>query len=227
MIKMSINSTQFRKDMKNIVEYSFGFIDGVKAGKTLFFRNLGINVKEILEKYIDSNARVNPQALHHVYEWYQTGSKSGRLFDVTYTISNAGLSFFTNFKQSQTVKNGSNVPFYDKAKIMEEGIPVIIRPRNSDVLVFDDNGQEVFTKNPIRVENPGGQATSGSFERIIDTFFQMYFTQAFLRSSGVANYLENPIIYKKNLPSGKMQGRAKGISTGYKWITNAGVVANG
>jgi hypothetical protein len=227
MIKMSINSTQFRKDMKNIVEYSFGFVDGVKAGKQLFFRNLGVNVKEILEKYIDSNARVNPQALHHVYEWYQTGNKNARLFDVTYTISNLGLSFFTNFKQSQTVKDGSNVPFYNKAKIMEEGTPVIIRPRNSDVLVFNDNGEEVFSKAPIRVENPGGRATSGSFEKIIDTFFQMYFTQAFLRSSGMADYLENPITYKQNLSSGKIQGRSKGISTGYKWIASAGVVANG
>jgi hypothetical protein len=223
MIKMSINSKQFQKEMNNIMEYSYGFLDGVKAGKAVFLKNLGGMVKEVLEEYIDANARMNPNALHHIYEWDRTGNAGSRLFNIQYTVSNLGLSFISTFKQSTSIKNGSNVPFYDKARIMEQGIPVVIRPSRSDVLVFEEDGETVFTKNPVYVDNPGGIQTQGSFEDIFDSFFSKYFTQAFLRSTGVYDYLNNPILYKKNLRSAKKSGRSKGIETGFRWIANAGV----
>lgn len=224
MIKMAINSKQFRKDMENIMQYSYGFIEGVNRGKQMFFKNLGASVKEMLESFIDSNAKMSPETLHHIYEWYQAGNPSGRLFEVKYTVSNVGLSFYTSFKQSTTVKNGSRVPFYDKARIMEEGIPVRIEPRRSDVLVFENDGETVFTKAPVSVDNPGGSAVEGSFEKVVNLFFSSYFSQVFLRSSGILDYLDNPVVYRKNLNSGKRNGRAKGLSTGYAWIANAGVI---
>lgn len=224
MMKLVIDTRQFKKDLNNIVEYSFGYVDGVHAGKVEFFHSLGLSISEMLEKYIDSNARVNPQALNHIYEWYKVGSPNARLYDIKYTVSNLGLSFITNFKQSSSIKDGSNVPFYDKARIMEEGIPVVITPRNSDVLVFEKDGETVFTKNSVNVDNPGGDATTGAFEKVIDSFFTKYFTQAFLRSSGISSYLENPVLYKKNLTSGKKSGRSKGRDVGYRWIANAGLL---
>lgn len=220
-MRVSVDTKQFKKDMNNIVEYSLGYLDGIKAGKSVFFKNLGLNMKEVLEKYIDSNARVNPKALHHIYEWSKTGSPDARLYDINYTVSNLGLSFTTNFKQSLSIKDGSNVPFYDKARIMEQGTSVVIK---SNLLVFEEDGQTIFTKNSIVVDNPGGEATTGAFEKTIDSFFTKYFTQAFLRSSGVAQYLENPVLYKSNIASGKKIGRLKGVSVGYKWITNAGLI---
>lgn len=224
MIKLKINSRQFRKDMNNIIDYSVGFLEGVEKGKYVFFKNLGNVISELLGKFIDTSAKMDEQALHHVYEWYKTGSPSSRLFDINYTVSNVGLSFYTNFKQSQTIKNGSRVPFYNKAKIMEEGIPVRIEPVMSDVLVFEQNGETVFTKSPVLVDNPGGYRTQGSFEKVMDIFFKSYFSQAFMRSSGILDYLNNPVLYKKNLSLGKKGGRSKGLSTGYTWIANAGVI---
>jgi len=226
MMNLKVNTKKFTQDMNNIVQYSFGFIEGIQQGKKIFFNNLGTNTSDMLNKYIDSSARTNPQALHHIYEWYQVGSPEARLYDIKYTVSNLGLSFMTNFKQSTSIKNGSNIPFYDKARIMEDGISVTITPKKSPVLVFEKDGETVFTKNSVTVDNPGGNATKGSFENIIDSFFTRYFTQAFLRSSGISKYLENPIVYKKDIASGKKRGKSKGISTGYKWIANAGV-ANG
>ena len=223
MISATINQKQFIKDLNNIVDYSLGFLDGIQKGKTVFLNNLGKNIKEVLELFIDSNARNNPQALHHVYEWYRTGSPDARLFDINYTISNLGLSFSSSFRQSSSIRNGSNVPFYNKAKIMEDGVPVIIQPKKSNVLVFDDNGETVFTKGPVEVLNPGGNQVQGSFENTLNIFFQKYFTQAFLRTSGIDKYLSNPTIYKKNIAKGKTGGKAVGISTGYSWIANAGV----
>lgn len=224
-MKLITNDTQFMKDLMNVIGYSEGFLEGVQNGKKSLFKNLGDSVRQQLEEFIDSNARVNPQALHHVYEWYQTGSPSARLFDIEYTVSNLGLSLKSTFTQSSSIKDGSTVPFYDKARIMEDGVPVTIRPKKSGVLVFDDNGETVFTKNPIRVQEPGGSEVRGSYEATFDSFFQNYFSQAFLSSSGMGNYLKNPTIYKRNFAASKRGGRSLGVETGIRWIMNAGVMA--
>jgi hypothetical protein len=221
----TFNSKQFKKDMNNIVNYSVGFLEGIQRGKTVFLKTLGMETVEIMKEFIDSNAKVNPQMLHHVYEWTMTGSPEARLYDISYTTSNLGLSFRSSFSQSKSIKDGSRTPFYDKARIMEEGIPVTIRPKVAQVLAFEDNGETIFTQGPVRVDNPGGTEVQGGFEKVFDMFFNRYFSQAFLRVSGVAQYLENPQVYKKDMQAGKKMGRAKGVSTGYRWIANAGVVA--
>jgi hypothetical protein len=223
MITVKLNQSKLVKDLNNIVDYSLGFISGVQKGKAIFLNNLGSSVQSILEAFIDSNARSNPQTLHHVYEWYRTGSPDARLFDIRYTVSNVGLSFYSSFRQSNTIKNGSSVPFYNKAQIMENGIPVTIVPKRSSVLAFEEDGETVFTRGPVNVDNPGGPATQNSFENTINLFFTRYFTQAFLRTSGLYDYFNNPRVYKKNLQKGRTSGKAVGVSTGYAWIVNAKV----
>lgn len=222
-MKLKVNNIQFQKDMKNIIQYSEGFLDGAKAGKILFFRNLGLEVKNILEKFIDSNASVSPQTLHHMYEWNQVGQSSGRLFSVNAVSTGYGINFTASFNQSQTIKDGSRVPFYDKARIIEFGIPVVIKPRVSNVLAFEDNGDMVFTAGPVNVTNPGGVAAQGGFEKTFNMFFSRYLSQAFLRSTGIAAYLENPLVYKSNIQQGKRMGRSAGYKTGYRWIASAGM----
>ncbi len=224
-MKPVYNAKKFKKEMNNIMNYSFGFLDGVQKGKTPFLKSLGVNTVEIMKQFVDSNARVNPEMLHHIYEWNQTGSPNARLYDISFTTSNLGLSFKSSFRQSTSIKDGSKVPFYDKARIIEDGIAVTIKPRNSEVLSFEENGETIFTKNPIRVDNPGGTEAQGGFEKVMDIFFNKYFSQSFLRTSGVAQYLENPEVYKKNLRAGQKRGKSKGVSVGYVWIANAGVGA--
>lgn len=221
-MKTTFNTRQFKKDMNNIVDYSMGFLEGIQSGKKAMLDLLGRETIQLLKEYVDSNARVNPEALQHVYEWYQSGMADGRLFDVEYTVSNLGLSVKSTFRQSTTIKDGSRTPFYDKARIMENGIPVVIKPKFVEVLSFDVNGEQIFTRTPVKVKNPGGDV-QGNYEQVFDSFFSRYFTQAFLRTSGIAQYLENPTVYKKNMSAGKRGGRAIGVSTGYRWIANAGV----
>ena len=79
------NSAQFKKEMSNIVDYSMGFLEGIQRGKTIFLKTVGLETVELMKEFIDSNARVNPDMLHHVYEWNQTGSPSARLYDISYT----------------------------------------------------------------------------------------------------------------------------------------------
>ncbi len=211
----------FEKTMNNVLNYSLGFIDGAEKAKPIFFDNLGKSVVAVLGQYIDVEARSNPSALHHVYEWYRTGSPSARLFNVTYIVNKSGLSLNSTFSQSKTASSSSNTPFYNKARIMENGVPVIIKPTSNKALVFEDGGQTVYTKKPITIRNPGGNDVAHSFERVFDQFITRYFTQAFLRASGIFDYIEKPTIYKNNFSAGAKAGRQKGISTGFKWLANA------
>jgi len=220
-MRVSLNAASFEKQLMNIADYSLGFIDGINKGKKIFFDNLGKSTIFALGQYIDSEARSNRSALHHVYEWYQTGSPEARLFDINYTVSNLGLSINSTFRQSRTIQADSNVPFYNKAKIMEEGIPVVVKPKKNSVLRFYQGGETVFVKKPITIRNPGGEEVQGSFERTFDEFMQRYFTQGFLRASGLFDYIKKPTIFKRNFAAGARSGKAKGVSTGFKWITNA------
>lgn len=222
-MKVMTSTKNFESQLNNIVNYSFGFLDGVQKGKKIFLKNLGVGTIQAMAAYVDISARGNPNALHHVYEWYQTGSPSARLFDLDYTVSNNGLTVNSRFRQSRTLKEDSNEPFYNKASIMENKVAVTITPKKSSVLVFEEGGNTIFTKGSVTVRSPGGEYVAGSFERTIDEFMLRYFKQSFLRASGLYDYIKKPTLYKQNLKSGSKLGKQKGIETGFKWIANAKV----
>lgn len=223
-MKVTFDDSQFFKEMNNVMQYSIGFLDGVEKGRTPFLENLGKSTIDTLKQYIDTMARVDERVLHHVYEWNQTGSPDARLFDINYTVNNGGLSMSSTFNQSKSIKDGSKVPFYDKARIMENGIPVVIKPKNAKVLSFESNGETVFTKNDIHVNDPGGFEAQGGFEDTFDKFFNVYFRQTFLYASGISQYLQNPYVYKANLQAGKRGGKSVGRKVGYQWMAKAGAI---
>lgn len=221
----NFNDKDFLREMNNLMDYSFGFLNGAVTGKRAFLENLGVSTIEALKQFIDSMARVEPAALHHVYEWSMTGSPDARLFDIDYTVSNLGLSIKSTFRQSTSIKAGSTVPFYNKAKIMEEGSPVTIRPKKSNFLVFtNEEGEEVFVQKPVVVENPGGSQVAGRYEQTFDTFILNYFSQSFLNASGILDKLKDLSVYKRNISSGSKMGASRGREIGYRWIVNAGVI---
>jgi hypothetical protein len=218
MINLKYRTNDFMKEMDNIVKYANGFMEGAQAGKKELLETIGERTLEILNEFIDANARTNEAVLHHVYEWNQSGSPAARLFDLEYTTVGGGLTIKSTFRQSMSVQAGSSTPFYDKARIMEQGIPVRIKPVRAQALAFEDNGEQVFTKSPVTVNNPGGQAVNGGFQQTINTFFNSYWKQSFLEASGIAQILRNPIQFKQNLPRAKAGGRAVGYDVGYRWI---------
>lgn len=217
---VTADTRSFEKIINNVIKYSEGFIEGANRAKPVFLANLGQGVIQALYQYIDSSARLNREALHHVYEWYRTGSPSARLFDLDYNIFGSNLYINSSFKQSESISNGSSTPFYNKARIMEEGVPVSIKPKKN-LLVFDVNGETVFTSKEVSVENPGGPMVEGSYQKVFNEFMTRYFTQSFLKASGIFEYISNPDIYKKTIRAGSKNGKATGISSGYKWISEA------
>jgi hypothetical protein len=214
-----MDDSKFTKDMKNITEYMIGFLDGAKAGKPNLLKNLGVVIKEILENFIDSNAKVDPESLSHVYEWYQSGSSDARLFDIIYVPSTRGLSFGFTLRQSTSIKDGSSVPFYDKARIMEEGIPVTIKPVNRQALKFDINGESIFSSKPITVNNPGGDLAQGGLKNTFTQFFTQYVSQSLMDVSGLRQHFESAMEFKQNFSSSKSGGKSLGYQVGLRWIS--------
>jgi hypothetical protein len=215
----TFDDKQFIKDMTNIIGYANGFMNGAEMGRDPLILEIGKSAIESFKQFVDSNARVDPASLQHVYEWYQAGSPDSRLFELDYYAEAGGLTINSTFSQSRSIKNGSNVPFYDKARIMEAGIPVRIEPKKSDVLVFNVDGEEVFTKNGVTVLDPGGRAAEGSYEEAFNTFFNQYFTQSYMQASGITQHLKNPKDFKTNFVSAKTGGKALGTKVGYNWIS--------
>lgn len=219
MISVKFDDKAFMRKMNNLVAYANGYVDGAVMAKPELLKIIGDRVSKSLGDYIDTMARVNPSMLHHVYEWAETGSSNARLFDLDYTVGGlGGLVFTATLTQSQSVKEGSTTPFYDKARVMEYGIPVKISPKNASALSFNDNGEQVFTKKPVVVSKPGGEAVEGQLENTFDEFFSVYLSQAILDVSGLSE-LKKATDFKKNIKRGVSGGRSIGLATGRKWIT--------
>ena len=218
MINISFDDKKFYKKMTNLVAYSNGFVEGAKRSKPEMLNILGEQVSEIMGKYIDSMASANPTMLHHVYEWGQTGSASARLFDIDYISLTGGLTMSATLTQSKSIQAGSNVPFYNKARIMESGIPVTIAPKSARALAFDVNGESVFTKKPVTVSNPGGVAVQGKFEDTFDEFFQVYLSQSIFDVTGLGNQIRNSKAFKQNLSRGVSGGKSVGLAAGRQFV---------
>ena len=222
MIKVRFNSKDFAKTFASITDFSAGFLDGAKSAKAELIEQIGHATKEMLQDFVDSNARINPDVLHHVYEWYMTGSPQARLFDIKYSSSQGGLSVNATFSQSKSIKSGAKKPFYNKAIVMEKGISLTIVPRDSKVLAFEENGEQVFTRGPVVVQNPGGPQVAGSFERVFNQFFNSYYSQSFMRTSGLDSRIGDTTAFVNGLRQAKSLGKQAGVSAGRQWLLGKG-----
>lgn len=180
MLRVKIDSKHVNKVLGNAVAFNYGFLKGIDLDQIIFNQKLGEYTVDVLNKYIDSQARMNPDELHHVYEWGQVGQEGGRLFKISAKASKRIITFSGRFYVSKIPGPNTNQRFKQKAEVMESGISVTVSPKNSPVLVFEDDGETVFTANSVYIEHPGGDAVAGSFGRVIDEFFDQYFTGAFL-----------------------------------------------
>ena len=218
MIKVKMDTKQLNKILNNSVSYSFGFLEGTDIGQIQFNKELGDFIKQALYKYIDTKARMNPQALHHVYEWDQVGSSSARLFEFNVKSSKRIITFNGKFLQSRSNSSTSKEPFSDKANVMENKISITISPKSSSVLVFEDDGETIFTSKTIEILNPGGDEVAGSFSSVVDSFFSEYLTAGILKGAGIFQSLSNPREYSDSFPSGTKSGKPVGISAGKKYM---------
>lgn len=211
------------KTLNNAVSYSVGFTKGAQSARLDFNRELGFFIEEALNKYIDAKARANSESLHHVYEWEQVGSPSGRLFEFNVSATQRTIRLSGRLLPSRSISPTSTEPFVNKAEIMEDRITITIEPENGEFLVFEDDGQTIFTKNSVTVETPGGPAVGGSFEKAVDDFFNNYLTVGLLRSSGIFDKLEYANEYSNRFSQGTRVGESAGISAGRQYLSIGGI----
>ena len=216
MISINFESKDLNKALKNSVEYSNGFLEGIQLSRLQFNRILGGYTAEALGEYIDSKARMNTRSFHHVYEWNEVGNSSARLFKIKIKTSATQIVFSSSFIESKSTSATSKEPFYQKAEIMESGISVTVAPKNSDFLVFDYEGETVFTRKSITISNPGGDEVAGSFAGVLDEFFNYYFTNSILYS--VMKDLSYPEEFARFFPNAKRGGRQAGVTAGRKYF---------
>ena len=222
LLYAKFDSRELNKILNNTVKYSYGFNDGVESEKIIFMNKLAEFVVDALYKYIDAQARGNPDALHHVYEWGSAGSPGARLYKLNSKATSSLIHIGGNFLPSSSVSDTATEPFVDKANIMENKIGIIIAPNESNYLVFDVPGKTVFTMNEIYVDNPGGDEVAGSFGRTVETFFGSYFVNALLEP--FLNDLATADEYPRYFPQGTKAGYSVGVKAGKEYLRGPGVV---
>ena len=179
-----------------------------KQFQNAFTKTMFDQIETDFGNYIDALARSKPKSLHHVYEWNKTGNKSARLFKLN-KISEQGLSFRVNydFLQSRSMVPSSNSKrrhmFANKAIVMEEGNPLVIRPKNADRLVFEVDGETVFMPKgaPVTVRRPGGSAARNQFTLAHSRFFSGRLVNDSIKRSGFQKLFNSSMTRALSVPS--------------------------
>ncbi len=172
------------------------------------FREVIFNqVDKDFGEFIDSQARVKPRSLHHVYEWRQTGDSSARLFKLNkFNQDGLGFSISYEFMPSKTfasTEGNRRHVFINKASVMEAGMPLKIAPRHSKRLVFETNGYTVFMPEgaSVTVKRPGGVGVKNSFMMTYSRFFKSNLVNISIRNSGFQQLFNSSMTRALKLPS--------------------------
>ena len=158
--------------------------------------------------YVDSQARVSPKSLHHVYEWNKTGNKGARLFNLS-ILSTDGLSFKIT---SKLLPSKSAVPnqfgkrkhvFINKASVMEAGMPLTIRPRYAERLVFETSTGVVYMPKgaSVTVTRPGGGKATGRFKIAYAQFFTGNLVNLAIKKSGFQQIFNSSLTKAMRVPA--------------------------
>lgn len=222
MISVNFNTKKMTKTINNIINYSDGYIEESKKNEKKIANKMAKISITTFYQYLDGLARLHPEMLHHVYEWDQVGSQSGRLYELKTIAIGRGVGVGAEFLDSTSIKEGSSEPFYDKASIMEYGETVTVTEKEAQSLFFEIDGIEYFRKGPITIANPGGEAVRGSFVRAFNEFYSNYFSEVYLRSIGFYKQLQEGKEYRKNIriASKSTNPRTLGKNSAMQWVAN-------
>ena len=187
-----------------------GKLTANKAFQNLFKKTIFNQIDKDFGEFIDASARVKPASLHHVYEWNKIGQETSRLFKLN-RMDSDGLSFRVtyDFKLSKSAVPSKNKKqkkkyiFANKASIMEAGMPIIIRPRSAERLVFELDGVTVFMPkgSSVTVKSPGGRASSNQFRLNYGRYFGGQLVNNSIKASGFQNIFNSKMSKALNTPA--------------------------
>ena len=180
------------------------------AFKHLFKTTIFNQIDKDFGEYVDSQARVKPRSLHHVYEWGKTGIPTLRLFNL-YTMDIDGLSFKINYNfklskssvPSKNKKQKKKYIFANKADVIESGMPIVIRPRSAERLVFELDGETVFMPKgtSVTVKRPGGSQATHQFSLSYGRYFGGQMVNSSIKASGLQRIFNSKITKALGVPA--------------------------
>jgi hypothetical protein len=222
MISVKFDAKKMVKTINNIINYSDGYIQETKKNEAKIANKIAKISVDVFYQYLDGLARMHPDMLHHVYEWGEVGNPGSRLYKLKTISMGKSVGVGAQLLNSNSIKEGSTEPFYDKASIMEYGESVTVTEKEAQSLFFEIDGVEYFRKGPITIANPGGEAVRGSFVRAFNEFYSNYFSEVYLRSIGLYKQLKEAKEYKKNVvvASKGVNPRLIGKNSAMQWVAN-------
>lgn len=161
-------------------------------------RGAALLIKNYFNQYLDSRARQNPSAYHHVYEFDKTGNASGRLFTAIVGNSPDGSATITYSFTPAKEPNPDGYPFPNKAEVMENGETIIVTPKKSKYLKFEINDGQFVTLEKAVIRNPGGREVKGSFQSTFQTFMVSQ-ASSVLERLGYFKKIEQAMINRRRL----------------------------
>lgn len=177
--------------------------------KNLFKTTIFNQIEKDFGEYVDAQARSKPRSLHHVYEWGKIGVPSSRLFKLS-KQDTEGLSFKVNYDfniskssvPSKNKKQKKKYIFANKAIVMETGMPVVIRPRSAERLVFELDGETVFMPKgtSVTVKRPGGAQATNQFSLSYGRFFGGQLVNSSIKSSGLQRIFNSKMTKALDVP---------------------------
>ena len=177
------------------------------AFKNKFKEVIFNQIEKDFGEFIDSQARIKPKSLHHVYEWNKAGDPGSRLFKLN-KFNTEGLSFsmtyeFLPSKSFASAEGNRRHVFVNKASVMEAGMPLKIAPRHSKRLVFETNGYTVFMPEgaSVMVRRPGGAGVKNSFMMTYSRFFKSNLVNASIKKSGFQQMFNKSMSRALKLPA--------------------------
>jgi len=177
------------------------------AFKNKFKEVIFNQIEKDFGEFIDSQARIKPKSLHHVYEWNKAGDPGSRLFKLN-KFNTEGLSFsmtyeFLPSKSFASAEGNRRHVFVNKASVMEAGMPLKIAPRHSKRLVFETNGYTVFMPEgaSVMVRRPGGAGVKNSFMMTYSRFFKSNLVNASIKKSGFQQMFNRSMSRALKLPA--------------------------
>lgn len=210
-------------------------IDGIKELKTVRSKNeiMATEFSMSAMKFVKRTnmlARSVKKSFHHVYEWNGAGQESSRLFRVFKKQEGGGnISIyykFNNSKKNSPIARELTIPgtsgrrvvksgiFKRKAEVMESGAEVNFT--TSRYIAFSPKSGGIVFIPPgksINIKNPGGEATTGSFEKHFRSWWLANFGSS-MNEAGVFKKLEKNVARALNRKSaGKMAARSAIEST--------------
>jgi hypothetical protein len=173
MATVAFNTGKFSEKVLALSTYDGTLLQSLYVNpinKQKINRGAALLIKNYFNQYLDSKARQNPSAYHHVYEFDKTGNSSARLFNAVVSNTGDGSAVINYSFTPAKDPNREGFPFPNKAEIMEEGQTVIVTPKKAQYLRYKlEDGQFVSSKKSV-INNPGGTQVKGSFESTFQEF---------------------------------------------------------